>query len=107
MGVSKNFSYENANAEVPQFWNEVFMQASERPVMGMYGVCFDEEMAGNEFRYMIADDLDEEQAAKKHLDVHDIKEHTWAVFPLPWSYAAAVTGSEPQDFLRMASGKYL
>ena len=31
MGVSKNFSYENANAEIPQFWNEVFMQASERP----------------------------------------------------------------------------
>ena len=81
MGVSKNFSYENANAEIPQFWNEVFMRASERPVMGMYGVCFDEEMAGNEFRYMIADDFDEEQAAKKHLDVHEIKEHTWAVFP--------------------------
>lgn len=81
MGVSKNFSYENANAEIPQFWNEVFMRAPKRPVMGMYGVCFDEEMAGNEFHYMIADDLDEEQAAKKHLDVHEIKEYTWAVFP--------------------------
>lgn len=32
MGVFKNFSYENANAEVPQFWNEVFMQAAERPM---------------------------------------------------------------------------
>jgi len=81
MGVSKDFSYENANAEIPQFWNEVFKQAAERLVLGMYGVCFDEEMAGNEFRYMIADDLDEEKAAEKHLDVHEIKEHTWAVFP--------------------------
>lgn len=81
MGVAKNFSYENANAEVPQFWNEVFMQSEERPVMGMYGVCFDEEMAGNEFRYMIADDYDAEQAEAKKLDVHEIKEHTWAVFP--------------------------
>ena len=81
MGVSKNFSYENANAEIPQFWNEVFMQAAERPVLGMYGVCFDEEMAGNEFRYMIADDYVKEQAEAKKLDVHEIKEHTWAVFP--------------------------
>lgn len=81
MGVSKDFSYENANAEIPQFWNEVFKQAAERLVLGMYGVCFDEEMAGNEFRYMIADDLDEEKAAEKHLDVHEIKEHTWVVFP--------------------------
>ena len=81
MGVSKDFSYENANAEIPQFWNEVFIQAAERPVMGMYGVCFDEEMAGNEFRYMIADDYVKEQAEAKKLDVHEIKEHTWAVFP--------------------------
>lgn len=81
MGVAKKFSYENANAEVPQFWNEVFMQSEERPVMGMYGVCFDEEMAGNEFRYMIADDYDAGQAEAKKLDVHEIKEHTWAVFP--------------------------
>lgn len=81
MGISKNFSYENANAEVPQFWNEVFMQAKERTVLGMYGVCFDEEMAGNEFSYMIADDYNAGQAEAKKLDVHEIKEHTWAIFP--------------------------
>lgn len=81
MGVAKDFSYEYANEEVPQFWNEVFMQSEERPVMGMYGVCFDEEMAGNEFRYMIADDYDAGQAEAKKLDVHEIKEHTWAIFP--------------------------
>lgn len=81
MGVAKNFSYENANAEIPQFWNEAFLQAAKRPVLGMYGVCFDEEMAGNEFRYMIADDYDAEKAGKNKLEVHEIKEHTWAVFP--------------------------
>lgn len=81
MGVAKNFSYENANTEVPQFWKEAFLQSEERPVMGMYGVCLDEEMAGNEFRYMIADDYEAGQAEAKKLDVHEIKEHTWAVFP--------------------------
>lgn len=81
MGVSKDFSYENANADVPRFWDEAFLQAKERPVEGMYGVCFDEEMAGNRFRYMIADDYDAKKAEKKRLDVHEIKAHTWAVFP--------------------------
>lgn len=81
MGISRDFSYENANVEIPKFWDEAFIQASERPVMGMYGVCFDEEMGGNQFRYMIADDLDAEQAERKHLDVQEIKAHVWAVFP--------------------------
>lgn len=81
MGISRDFSYENANVEIPKFWDEAFIQASERPVMGMYGVCFDEEMGGNQFRYMIADDLDAEQAERKHLDVHEIKAHVWAIFP--------------------------
>lgn len=81
MGISKVFSYENANTDVPRFWDEAFLQAEERPVEGMYGVCFDEEMAGNRFRYMIADDYDAKKAEKKKLDVHEIKAHTWAVFP--------------------------
>lgn len=46
-----------------------------------YGYDSDEEMAGNEFRYMIADDYGAGQAEAKKLDVHEIKEHTWAVFP--------------------------
>ncbi len=81
MGISRDFSYENANEEIPKFWDEAVIQASERPVMGTYSVCFDEEMGGKAFRYMIADDLDTEQAERKHLDVHEIKAHVWAVFP--------------------------
>lgn len=81
MGVSKDFSYENANVEIPKFWDEAFIQASEKPVTGMYGVCFDEEMGGNQFRYMIADDMDAKLAERKHLDVQEIRAHIWAVFP--------------------------
>lgn len=81
MGISRDFSYENASTDVPKFWDEAYIQAPECPVSGMYGICFDEEMGGNKFRYMIADDLDEKQAEEKKLDVHEIKAHTWAVFP--------------------------
>ncbi len=81
MGLSREFSYEGANTDIPKYWDEVIIQAKERPVMGMYGVCFDEEMAGNQFRYMIADDFIAKQAEEKGLEIYDIPAHTWAVFP--------------------------
>lgn len=81
MGISKMFSYESANRDIPKFWDEAFIMAAPRPVLGMYGVCFDEEMAGDRFRYMIADDYIVDKAEKMKLDVHDIPEHSWAIFP--------------------------
>lgn len=81
MGVSRKFSYETANEEIPKYWDEVIVHAKERPVMGMYGICFDEEMKGNEFRYMIADDLDKDKASLMGLEEYEVPAHTWAVFP--------------------------
>lgn len=81
MGISKMFSYETANQDIPRFWDEAFVMADPKPVMGMYGVCFDEAMQGDTFRYMIADDYIMEQAKTMKLDVQEIPEHTWAVFP--------------------------
>lgn len=81
MGISKMFSYESANEDIPKYWDELEVPGKAGPLMGMYGVCFDEEMAGNRFRYMIADDFSPETAAENHLEVYDIPGHTWAVFP--------------------------
>ncbi len=81
MGVSKMFSYETANADVPQYWDEIHVQAAVKPVEGMYGICFDEEMGGNRFRYMIADDLEEGEAEEKNLETYEVPRHTWAIFP--------------------------
>lgn len=81
MGISKMFSYESANEDIPKYWDELEVPGKAGPLMGMYGVCFDEKMAGNRFRYMIADDFSPETAAENHLEVYDIPGHTWAVFP--------------------------
>ncbi len=81
MGVSKMFSYETANADIPQYWDEIHVQAAVKPVEGMYGICFDEEMGGNRFRYMIADDLEEGKAGEKNLETYEVPRHTWAIFP--------------------------
>ena len=81
MGISKVFSYESANTDIPKYWDEVYIGAARKLVMGMYGICFDAEMSGNQFRYMIADDLQEEAAAERNLEEYEIPAHTWAVFP--------------------------
>lgn len=81
MGVSKMFNYENANTEIPGYWDEIFVRAEKKPVMGMYGICFDEEMAGSRFRYMIADDFKAGEAEANNLETYEIPKHTWAVFP--------------------------
>ena len=40
------------------------------------------------------DDYVAKQAEAGKLDVHEIREHTWAIFP-----AASSAGTEPQNFL--------
>lgn len=81
MGVSRMFSYESANTDIPKYWEEIYISAKAKPVMGMYGICFDEEMAGNQFRYMIADDYNADGAAGRDLEEYEIPAHAWAVFP--------------------------
>ncbi|MBD5506114.1 MAG: AraC family transcriptional regulator [Lachnospiraceae bacterium] len=81
MGISRIFSYESANTDIPKYWDEVYIGAARKLVMGMYGICFDAEMSGNQFRYMIADDLQEEFATERKLEEYEIPAHTWAVFP--------------------------
>lgn len=81
MGISRMFSYESANSDIPAFWDEEHVRAKEKKVLGMYGICYDEEMAGNQFKYMIADDLKEEAARKNGLEIYEIPAHKWAIFP--------------------------
>jgi AraC family transcriptional regulator len=81
MGISKSFSYESADIDVPEYWDEIHVQAGVKTVMGKYGICFDEEMTGNQFRYMIADDFEEDTAEKRNLEKYEIPRHVWAVFP--------------------------
>lgn len=81
MGISKMFSYDSANADIPAFWDAMYVKAEKKPVTGMYGICYDEEMKGDRFRYMIADDFDSNAAKKGNLEVQEISAHMWAVFP--------------------------
>lgn len=81
MGISRVFPYESANTDIPKYWDEVCACAEKKPVKGMYGICFDAMMGGNQFRYMIADDFQAEDAVERNLEEYEIPAHTWAVFP--------------------------
>lgn len=64
MGVSKVLKYEDANTECLKFWAEQHIGNTEKKVCGMYGISYDEKMQGDAFKYMIADDFDEEKAKR-------------------------------------------
>lgn len=81
MGISKVFQYESAVLEVPKFWEEFFQTGKNKIICGMYGINMDQEMAGNEFEYMIATDDIETQKLPEGFTRKVIPKHTWAVFP--------------------------
>lgn len=81
MGVSRNFDFEDSQVKIPMFWDEVMDSPEGSPVWGMYGICFDTPTDNNQFRYMIADDLDSEAAEAKGLEVVEIPEYNWVVVP--------------------------
>ena len=46
------FSYENAKAQVPQFWQAHFAAGKGAVVMGTYGINIDAEMGNETFEYL-------------------------------------------------------
>ena len=80
VGVSKVFKYENAVNDVPKFWEEFFKTGKNETICGMYGINMDQEMSGNEFEYMIADDYNKSSEIPEGFITKVIPKHTWAIF---------------------------
>ena len=97
MGVSKIVGYGNGYSDIPKFWDEVFSKTDNK-LMGMYGVCLDDEVPGDEFRYMIADDLNEGLAKAQGYEVKEIPAHTWAIFPCKGAMPQALQSVNTQVF---------
>ena len=81
IGVSRNFNYEKAKAEIPQFWTEHYQTGKGEVVGGMYGICLDESMGSDEFEYLIADDYVPWKETPDGYVAKTIPKNTWAVFP--------------------------
>lgn len=81
IGSSRMFPYENAQQEIPKFWNEHYASGNGKVVCGMYGICYDENMKGDEFEYLIADNYNPAMEIPEGFVTKVIPAHTWAVFP--------------------------
>ena len=76
VGLSRMFNSDTSYQEIPKFWDEVMGKC---PLMGMYGVCIDQD--GKNFEYLIADNYIPWEEVPALCVTRVIPESTWAVFP--------------------------
>lgn len=81
IGSEKTFSYETGKFEIPGFWNEHYAAGKGKTVCGMYGISIDEDMGGDKFEYLIADNYNPTEDVPEGFVTKVIPAFTWAVFP--------------------------
>ena len=80
MGVSRKFHPETSYQLITEYWTEMFSQP-DFPLMGVYGICIDDNGADGEFDYWIADNYIPWQEIPAGCKSMVIPGGTWAVFP--------------------------
>lgn len=80
VGISNVFNYDEAETEVPKLWEEYYQKGLSNIVCSVYGISIDENMEGNKFEYLIADNYDPIKDISEEFITRTIPEHTWAVF---------------------------
>lgn len=80
VGVSRVIKYDEAVIEVPKLWTKFDQMRKNDTICSMYGVSIDENMEGNEFEYLIADNYNPINEIADGFVTRVIPEHTWAVF---------------------------
>lgn len=81
LAAAKEFRYENANQDVPLFWQEHHTSGNGNVVCGMFGINIDPQMSNETFEYLIADIYNPSIDIPDGLTVRTIPAFTWAVFP--------------------------
>ena len=80
MGVSRKFHPETSYQQIPEYWTEMFSHP-DFPLMGVYGICIDDNGADGEFDYWIADNYIPGQEIPAGCQSMVVPGGTWAVFP--------------------------
>ena len=81
LGCSKNFKYDTAFKDVPEFWQEHYKSGKGKTVCGMFGINIDEKMGNQQFEYMIADNYIPSKDIPDGFETKIVPNFTWAVFP--------------------------
>lgn len=81
LGATKTFTYENAKADIPEFWKTLYASEKGQYVCGMFGINIDEEMGQDTFEYLIADIYNPVKDIPEGFITQTIPAFTWAIFP--------------------------
>lgn len=81
IGVSKQFNYEGAKQDIPQFWKEHYEKGNGKYVCGMFGINMDEKMGNEDFEYLLADVYNPVMDIPEGFITKTIPSFDWAVFP--------------------------
>ena len=88
VGKVRMFTYENAFADIPKFWDDYYAANLHRKVCGCLGICFDEDDSP-EFAYMIGAFCEPDAPVPEGFEKREIAAHLWAKFravgPMPTS----------------------
>lgn len=77
---TRTFQDETSSKEVPKFWTEYFEKGYEDNVVGMFGICIEQQKNGNAWRYGIGALKELVKAIPEDFEVLTIPAHTWAKF---------------------------
>lgn len=81
VGAANVFKYDEAAEVVPKMWADFSQSPLSQKICPLYGVNIDEEMGGNSFEYLIADNFDPTKEVPAGAVTKTIPAFTWAVFP--------------------------
>jgi AraC family transcriptional regulator len=80
MGVSRRFHPETSYQQIPEYWTEM-LGKPDFPLMGVYGICIDDNGTNGEFTYWIADNYIPWKEIPTGCKSMVVPGGTWAVFP--------------------------
>lgn len=98
LASSKEFKYENAEKDIPAFWQEHYASGNGQYVSGMFGINIDPRMGHENFEYLIADVYHPAADIPQGLVTRTIPAFTWAVFPCRGALPAAMDGVNVKIF---------
>ena len=98
MGVCRKFHPETSYQKIPEYWTEM-MESPDFPLMGIYGICIDDQGVDGEFDYWIADNYIPWQEIPAGCKSKVIPAGTWAVFPCKLKTLQATNTKMWQEWL--------
>lgn len=98
LASSKEFNYENAEKDIPAFWQEHYTSGNGQYVSGMFGINIDPRMGNENFEYLIADVYHPAADIPQGLVTRTIPAFTWAVFPCRGALPASMDGVNVKIF---------